>query len=280
MNQKMKDNNHYIVFDWAIKHILRDKSNFNILEGLLTVLLDEKLTIEEILEDRDEEMNRKYNFEHVNIIAKNSIGEIVMVEIKLLECYCYLCRLLEYNKSKTISKKINKETQRSDAKIKYYINIAYFDIGEGDDYLYHGQNHLLGKNKGDELQLSEEDCFGIEMPQSMNSSQEYYILRLTSFEDEPKTPIEEWMEYLKNGRINPDTTVPGLQEAMQRLNVLDMTVKDNNVYINYLYEKTYEEDVLTTSYEKGYAKGLELARKMKAQGLSEEDIQRIIGMEP
>ena len=35
----MKDNNHYIVFDWAIKHILRDKSNFNILEGLLTVLL-------------------------------------------------------------------------------------------------------------------------------------------------------------------------------------------------------------------------------------------------
>ena len=114
----------------------------------------------------------------------------------------------------------------------------------------------------------------------MNSSQEYYILRLTSFEDEPKTPIEEWMEYLKNGRINPDTTVPGLQEAMQRLNVLDMTVKDNNVHINYLYEKTYEEDVLTTSYEKGYAKGLELARKLKAHGLSDEDIQRIIWMEP
>ena len=30
----------YIRFDWAVKRLLRDKANFDVLEGLLTVLLD------------------------------------------------------------------------------------------------------------------------------------------------------------------------------------------------------------------------------------------------
>ena len=38
----------YIRFDWAIKRILRDKANFGVLEGLMTVLIGDKITIEEI----------------------------------------------------------------------------------------------------------------------------------------------------------------------------------------------------------------------------------------
>lgn len=45
---EMKDR--YIHFDWAIKRLLRQKANFAVLEGFLTVLLDEKITIMEILE--------------------------------------------------------------------------------------------------------------------------------------------------------------------------------------------------------------------------------------
>jgi hypothetical protein len=36
-------------FDWAMKRLLRDKANFVILEGFLTVLLNEKITIQRIL---------------------------------------------------------------------------------------------------------------------------------------------------------------------------------------------------------------------------------------
>lgn len=35
----MNYNNTYIRFDWAIKRLLRDKANFSVLEGLLTVFL-------------------------------------------------------------------------------------------------------------------------------------------------------------------------------------------------------------------------------------------------
>ena len=39
----MNEDNLYIRFDWAIKHILRDKANFDILEGLISVLLGEEV---------------------------------------------------------------------------------------------------------------------------------------------------------------------------------------------------------------------------------------------
>ena len=40
----MANNNDFIRFDWAIKRILRDKANFGVLEGLMTVLLGDKIT--------------------------------------------------------------------------------------------------------------------------------------------------------------------------------------------------------------------------------------------
>ena len=36
-------------FDWAIKHLLRDKGNFVVLEGFLSVLLTESVKIRQIL---------------------------------------------------------------------------------------------------------------------------------------------------------------------------------------------------------------------------------------
>ena len=46
----MEVENKYIRFDWAVKRMLRDKANFAVLEGLVTVLLGEKIVITELLE--------------------------------------------------------------------------------------------------------------------------------------------------------------------------------------------------------------------------------------
>lgn len=66
-----------IRFDWAMKRLLRQKSNFNILEGFLSELLREDIKIEQILEsDRaiawanQELVGRKFN--RVDILALNS----------------------------------------------------------------------------------------------------------------------------------------------------------------------------------------------------------------
>ena len=53
----------YISFDWALKCLLRDKANFDVLEGFLTTILGREVTIKKLLEgegnkDRDD---AKYN---------------------------------------------------------------------------------------------------------------------------------------------------------------------------------------------------------------------------
>lgn len=43
-------------FDWAAKRMLRDKANFGVFEGLITVLLNEPVHIIEILENESNQI--------------------------------------------------------------------------------------------------------------------------------------------------------------------------------------------------------------------------------
>lgn len=69
----------YIRFDWAMKRLLRNKANFGVLEGLLTTLLDEKITISQLLES---ESNQEYEFDkynRVDLLALDSKGELILI---------------------------------------------------------------------------------------------------------------------------------------------------------------------------------------------------------
>ena len=54
----MSEENDYIRFDWAMKHMLRDKANFDILEGFVSVLIGEKVEIIELLESESNQRKR------------------------------------------------------------------------------------------------------------------------------------------------------------------------------------------------------------------------------
>ena len=49
----------YIRFDWAIKRLLRQKANFDVLNGFLTVMLREEVRILEILESEGNQESAK-----------------------------------------------------------------------------------------------------------------------------------------------------------------------------------------------------------------------------
>ena len=71
-----EDNNKYIRFDWAVKRILRDKANFGVLEGLITVLLEEPVHIVEILESEGNQELR------VKAIRKNQRTNITVLILR------------------------------------------------------------------------------------------------------------------------------------------------------------------------------------------------------
>ena len=142
--------NSYIRFDWAIKRLLRDKANFSVLEGLLTVLFNDKTKIVEILESEGNQQRDDDKFNRVDIKAKNSKGEIIIVEVQNTRELYYLERIL-YGTAKAITEHISLGDTYQEVKKVYSISILYFDLGKGNDYLYHGQNRFIGVHTNDSV---------------------------------------------------------------------------------------------------------------------------------
>ncbi len=90
----MEVNNKYIRFDWAVKRMLRDKANFAVLEGLITVLTGEVVKIEELLESEGNQETASDKFNRVDIKAKNDKGEIILVEMRITRELYYRQRIV------------------------------------------------------------------------------------------------------------------------------------------------------------------------------------------
>ena len=278
----MYTDNDFIRLDWAAKYMLRDKADFEIFEGLMTVLFGEPVTIVELLESESNRENKEAKSNRVDIKAKNGKDEIILVEIQLEHQADFLERIL-FGVSKTIIEHIGKGQDYTNVKKVYSINILYFNLGVGKDYIYHGVNNFTGMNLGDTLVFNKREKQGYKKRKRANIFPEYYILRVNQYEKEtPETPLEEWMQYLKDGYIRPNTTTPGLQKARECLRVLSMSEEERKEYEYYLYNKVYEEDVVETAREDGWFEGydeavLEMVNKLKEEGMDAETISRITG---
>ena len=250
----MEQKDKYIRFDWAIKRLLRNKANFGVLEGFLTVLLGEKIQIMEILESEGNQQREDDKFNRVDIKARNSKDEIILVEVQNTRELYYLERIL-YGVAKAITEHIDLGEIYANVKKVYSISILYFDIGQGNDYLYHGQNTFLGVHTGDCLKVTTKEQGAIIRKLPAEIFPEYFLIRVNEFNKVAVTPLEEWIEYLKTGTIRPDTTTPGLEEARQKLIYYNMNKADKLAYDRHLDALMIQNDVLSTAKLEGLEEG-------------------------
>ena len=250
----MEQKDKYIRFDWAIKRLLRNKANFGVLEGFLTVLLGEKIQIMEILESEGNQQREDDKFNRVDIKARNSKDEIILVEVQNTRELYYLERIL-YGVAKAIAEHIDLGGIYENVKKVYSISILYFDIGQGNDYLYHGQNTFLGVHTGDCLKVTTKEQGAIIRKLPAEIFPEYFLIRVNEFNKVAVTPLEEWIEYLKTGTIRPDTTTPGLEEARQKLIYYNMNKADKLAYDRHLDALMIQNDVLSTAKLEGLEEG-------------------------
>ena len=165
----------YVRFDWAAKRMLRDKANFDVQEGLVTVLLNEPIHIEELLESEGNQSEMDDKFNRVDIKANNSKGEIIIVEIQLT-CEPYYLEHILYGVATSITDYISLGQTYANVKKIYSINILYFDLGKGADYLYHGQTTFVGVHTGDTLQITTKEKDVIEMKSPEQVFPEYFLI--------------------------------------------------------------------------------------------------------
>lgn len=274
MESRLEDR--YIRFDWAIKRLLRQKANFDVLEGFLTVFLKEKVTIIEILESEGNQLTADDKFNRVDIKALNSKNEIIIIEIQNTRELYYLERIL-YGVAKAITEHISLGEAYYNVKKIYSISILYFDIGKGSDYLYYGQNRFTGVHTGDQLQVSVKEKNAIVTRMPADIFPEYILIRVNEFDQIAVTPLEEWMSYLKTGIIRADTTAPGLGEAREKLKYYSMSSQERHDYDEHLNAVMIQNDVLDSAKLEGLIEGREEGREIgREEG---REIGREIGRE-
>lgn len=275
----MKDSD-YIRFDWAIKRMLRDKANFAILEGLISVLLGNNVKITEVLESESNQQTVEDKFNRVDLMVKSEIGEIFIVEVQLTRDLYFMKRIL-YGTSKAITEHITLGETYKNVKKIYSINVLYFDLGKGEDYLYHGKTTFTGCFKKDELKVKKKE---FEVLDGDTKSRfvdtdifpEYYLIRVNKFNDVAKTPIEEWISFLKDGIIRKDTNTPGLKEAEEKLRISNMSESDRKEYFAHIDAIMSQNDTIETYKAEGEAIGVKkTAKKMKSEGMDLSIISKL-----
>jgi predicted transposase/invertase (TIGR01784 family) len=248
-----------IRFDWAMKRLLRNKADYVVLEGFLTVLLGENVKITGIGEGEGNRSKAEEKSNRVDILVENDAKEIFIIEIQNCREMDYLSRML-FGVSKAITDHMKIGQKYTHVRKVYHINIVYFELGQGEDYVYHGTTSFRGIHHGDELQLTPDaqEFFGKKTIPALYP--EYYILKVEDFNDYAKDSLDEWIYYFKNDVILDTFTAPGLCEAKERLRVETLSPADRAAYDAHLMALSHEYSIMQTARTDGRAEGREEGR--------------------
>ena len=272
----------HIRFDWAIKRLIRDKANFGILEGFLSELIGEDITIEAILESESNQQTEGEKFNRVDLLVENSRRELIIIEIQNSHELDYFLRIL-FGISKAITEYIKEGEPYSKIKKVISVNIIYFNLGQGADYVYRGTTQFKGIHENDELQLSpsQKKLFGKETIADLYP--EIYLIKVNQFNDLAKDSLDEWIYFFKNSEIKDSFKAKGLREASEKLKVADLTDDERKLYERYLDNLHYQASIAETLKFEAEEKvrkdeRIAIARQLKENEVSVEIIMQSTGL--
>lgn len=284
-----------IRFDWAMKRLLRNKANFVVLEGFLSELLGFDVHIRNILESESNKTDDTDKFNRVDLLVENTANQkLIFVEVQNEREYDYFQRIL-YGASKLVTEYMDEGQPYADIRKVYSVNIVYFDLGHGDDYVYHGTTTFTGIHTHDVLTLSAKQR---ELYQKENIAAlypEYYLIKVNQFNDVARNTLDEWVYFLKHEEIRKGFRAKGLQEAREKLAVMKLPKKEQQRYKRFLDDLHYEASMVHTyradqafaekkirteeksaTARKMLTDGLDVALIAKYTGLTAEEITALV----
>ena len=275
-----------IRFDWAVKKLLRNKANFVVLEGFLSEILFDDITILQILESETNQEADQDKFNRVDILTQNSKNELLIVEIQNTYEIDYFHRMA-YGAAKALTENLALGQPYAEIKKIISINIVYFDLGQGKDYVYKGTTNFQGLHHKDILQLSTKQKDTFAKQNVADIFPEYHIIKVNQFDDVAKDTLDEWIYFLKNSEVQDNFKAKGLAEAKEVLDVMRLDKEQQygyNRYLDYLHLKASEALSLKIEAEEkirkdeNFKKVVEIAKKAIEIGLADEVISNATGL--
>lgn len=139
-----------------------------------------------------------------------------------------------YGTAKVIVEHIAEGQPYSQVKKVYSVNIVYFDLGQGDDYVYRGTTTFVGIHNNRELELSEKQKELFQKSSVSDLYPEYFVIKTNRFDEVAKDRLDEWIYFLKMAEIKEEFTAKGLKAASQKLDILKLDPADRKAYDRYM----------------------------------------------
>ena len=269
------------------------------LEGFLSTLLEEDLRISRFLESESNQTDETDKFNRADILVEDSKGRLLIIKIQNYRELYYYHQML-YGASDILSRYTDEEIDYNKICKIYSINIVYFSMIKSKDYAYHGEIIFRGLHDSDNfLKLSARQQEIFTGKDAKDIFPEYYVLRVNDFDKVAKTPLDEWIKFLKTGEIDKEATAKGLLKARERLRIDTLPDAEKRAYYRDMEALRYQRSVIKTGWDEGHTEGFkegkakgraegraegekmkakEVAKRMKEMGLSVKDIIQCTGL--
>jgi predicted transposase/invertase (TIGR01784 family) len=262
------------LFDFALtkqKRLLPEKIKYEILEGFLSELLSKNISVRNILDIEGSE-RYKMCYTGVDILAEDESGEILLIELQFVQEMAFGERIF-HGINTTVADRLTQRAEYSEVSKTCSVNIVYFDLGQGDDYVYHGKTRFTGIHENDELRLSDTQR-GVFVKETVaDSDPEYYILKINSFDDVVKDALDEWIYFLKNDDFNKGFTAKGMDRAREEFLYDNLTPEEQKEY-NYIWRIRRDNlNYLASAQLEGRIEGIKKGReegRIEREKLAEE----------
>nr|VFK41516.1 MAG: conserved hypothetical protein (putative transposase or invertase) [Candidatus Kentron sp. TC] len=264
---KKKPGRKIITFDWAIKTVLRDKANFDVLEGFLSALFGRDITILEFLESESNQVEGAAKYNRVDLLAKLDSNERIIVEVQYLSEMDYL-RRLAYGTAKTIVENLGLGEPYGNVKKVYSVSLLHFDaVEEGDDYIYHGKNEFTGFHTHNPVTFKRALAGDETRDGPTNVFPEYFLIPLRYFTDVVQDDLDEWLYAFKNNEVLDEFTAIGIGALKEKFDYLKLDEKERYQFDKHIDRVRSERGMIASARWEGLEEGLDKGRERERKRL-------------
>ena len=271
-----------ISFDFAIKYLLKNKGDYDIIEGFISALFASQgyppIKINALLdtESNKEELALKRSI--ADLVVEDGEGNKYIVEIERAYTPNFMHKAC-FNSSRLVVDGIYGNQDYTTIKKIFHISLLYFSTREMLKPIYHGKTivHEVDTKHPVDVRIANE---GLVIFNTPNVFPEYFFISVPMFDDIINSEIDEWLYVMKHSEIKQGFKSPYMAKVAERLAVIKMSAEERNEYIYYQKQSVHSQDILQSAEAKGKVEGkieekMEIAKNMLFKNYPISDIAAI-----
>ena len=257
-----------ISFDYAIKYLVKDKGDYEIVEGFISSLLksqgegykDVKIIALLDTESNQEDSMQKRSLADVIVEDEDHRKYIIEIERNVQRGFIHKAC---FNTSRLIVDHLSHGIDFHNIIKVFHISILYFPVG--NEPIHHGQTIISGLESKEKLTVHIKDPVTHVVTDATDILPEYFFISIPLFDDRLKNEMDAWLYVMKHDDIPKNFHSPYMEKVKDKLAILKMTTEERNNYFAYQKQVRTDQDSLDTAREEGVEKGVEIGMEKKAR---------------